>query len=86
MKYYVSENEIALNSEKDAFEIAHILLENDYVVMISKEEDLTVINWEYSKWANRNDMIFRSREEYEWEEYEETKADENENQGECYND
>lgn len=69
---YISENEFAVESYEDAIKISEVLLRNDYVVMISREESLYIINYEWSPHnADRNDMIFRSREDWEIESFEE---------------
>ena len=60
---YLTNNEIAVNSFADAQLIAETLLANDYVVMISKEEYLYIINYIWSEnGANRNDVVFQKRD------------------------
>lgn len=56
--------EIAVDDFYDASTIAEILLKNGNVVMLSKEEDLTIIDaiWDEG-FADRNDMVFLTREE-----------------------
>ncbi len=62
------QNEIALESAAAAELIAETLLtEGHYVVMISREENLWIVNYEYSHYRSRNDVVFMSREEYEKE-------------------
>ena len=52
-------NEIAVKKFEDAAILAEVLLKNDYVVMLSKEENLLIINYVWSEHeADRNDMIF----------------------------
>lgn len=63
-------NELAFNSEKDALEVAAILMRNDYCVLLSKEDDLTVLNYEYSQYCDRNDVVFMSAEEFDSKYYE----------------
>lgn len=63
--YYVTNNEIATKSYSDALSLAEILLDNNYVVMISKEEKLYIVNYIWSPTCNRNDVCFQSREEVE---------------------
>lgn len=63
-------NELAFNSEKDALEVAAILMRNDYCVLLSKEDDLTVLNYEYSQYSDRNDVVFMSAEEFDSKYYE----------------
>ena len=63
---YITDNEIALHSFEDAVAIAKILLNNGYVTMISKEEKLYIVNYEWSPSdANRNDVAFINRDELE---------------------
>ena len=72
---YHSKNELGFKNEEDAMKVASILLNNFYVVMLSKEENLTIVNYEYSHLSDRNDVIFRSLEEWEWEEYNKEKEE-----------
>lgn len=61
-------NEIALHSAESAFKIVEELLSNgNYVVMISREEQLWIVNYLYSDGCDRNDVVFMSREDYEEE-------------------
>jgi len=60
---YITNNEIALHGIGDAFNIAKVLLDNGYVAMISKEENLFIVNYVWSpNNADRNDVCFQSRE------------------------
>ncbi len=69
MSMYISENEIAI--KKDDFiaaqDIVSGLLRNDYVVMLSREENLIIINYEWAPNANRNGVVFRKRTKFEEE-------------------
>ena len=63
---YVTNNEIAVKSFANAETLAELLLDEGYVVMISKEENLYIVNYVWSpNYANRNDVCFQSREETE---------------------
>ena len=66
-------NEIAIRNQEDAMKIASILMNEEYVVMLSKEEDLTIINFEYAPHSDRNHVVFMARDEYEeeWDEFRE---------------
>ncbi len=75
---YLPTNEIAVESFEQACTIAKILLDNHSVVCISQEEQLYIVNWEFSWLSNRNDVIFRSREDWEYEEMQERKLMEEE--------
>lgn len=57
-------NEIACKNRETAFAIADLLLLEDHVVMLSKEEDLTIINFHYSQHADRNGIAFGYKEDY----------------------
>ncbi len=60
------ENEIALNNKEDALKIASCLLNQGYVVMLSSEEQLTIINYIWrSELGDRNDIVFMSRDTFE---------------------
>lgn len=62
-------NELAFKDHNRGFEVAKNLLEESYVVMLSYEEDLLIVNWEWcpTPQANRNCVVFMSQEEYEEE-------------------
>lgn len=63
---YITKNELALHSFEDAVAITKVFLDNGYVTMISKEEKLYIVNYEWSpNDANRNDVAFMNREELE---------------------
>lgn len=63
---YITDNEVALHSFEDAVAMAKILLNNGYVTMISKEEKLYIVNYEWSpKGADRNDVAFMNKDELE---------------------
>ena len=63
MNNYVTNNEIAFHDRYNAQRVAALLLEEGYVVMISREEQLYIVNYVWSpNDANRNDVVFNSRE------------------------
>ena len=60
---YVTRNEIAVKNYADALTLAETLLDNGYVVMLSREEKLYIINYIWSQRdCNRNDVVFQDRE------------------------
>lgn len=61
----MSEIEIAVNDYYDATTIAEILMNNNYVVMMSREEDLYILNVIWSAGCNRNNVVFMDRGEFE---------------------
>ena len=60
-------NEIAVKDRWNALSIADMLLEENYVVMLSKEEEFTIINFEFASGGDRNEITFMRRDEYEEE-------------------
>lgn len=64
------ENEIVFKNHNKGLEVAKALLDENYVVMLSYEEQRLVIDYEFSEHgADRNDMVFMRRDEYEEEVY-----------------
>ena len=63
-------NELAFKSCDNCMAVARILVEERNVVLISREENLWILNFEYSHNSNRNDVVFMSQEEF-YEQYEE---------------
>ena len=62
----MSEFSIAVNSYEDAYELSLILLKNDYVTMISREESLYIVSAIWSeRHADRNDVVFMDKYEFE---------------------
>ena len=59
------ENEIAIRNKEAAMKVISCLVEEEYCVMLSREEDLYIIDFEYSKYSNRNNVVFMSREDFE---------------------
>lgn len=53
---------------KKGLEVAKTLIDEHYVVLLSYEENLLIVNWEYTPKSDRNDVVFMGREEFE-EEY-----------------
>lgn len=56
-------NEIVFESCENCMEVARILVEEANVVLISREEDLWILNFIYSEHSDRNDVVFMSQEE-----------------------
>lgn len=62
-------NEIAFHNKENALKVAEILVEEDNCVLLSKEEDLYIINFEYSQYSDRNNVVFMDREEFDTKYY-----------------
>lgn len=63
---YLPQDGIAVHSFEDATALMQILLNNGNCVMISREENLWIVNWLWSERdADRNDVIFTDRAAYE---------------------
>ena len=58
-------NEISFHNHQVGMEVAKALLNEHYVVMLSYEEDLLIVNYEYSRYSDRNDMVFMPRDVFE---------------------
>lgn len=58
-------NEITVSDKESAMKIANILVDEEYCVMLSKEEDLYIIDFEYSEFSDRNNVVFMNREDFE---------------------
>lgn len=58
-------NEIAVSDKEAAMKIANILVDEEYCVMLSREEDLYIIDFEYSEFSDRNNVVFMNREDFE---------------------
>lgn len=58
-------NEIAIRNKEAAMRVVSCLVEEEYCVMLSREEDLYIIDFEYSEYSDRNNVIFMSREDFE---------------------
>ena len=57
-------NEIAFNSCGNCMQVAMILVEESNVVLISREENLWILNYEYSHNSDRNDVFFMPKDEF----------------------
>ena len=61
-------NELAFKDHYNGMSVAEMLLDEDYVVLLSYEDDLLIVNYEWSEHnADRNDVVFMSRYEYDTE-------------------
>ena len=58
-------NEISVSDKESAMKIANILVDEEYCVMLSREEDLYIIDFEYSEFSDRNNVVFMNREDFE---------------------
>lgn len=65
MECWKKKNELTFHNHEKGMEVAKTLLDENYVVMLSYEEDLLVLNWEWSPYADRNDVIFMARDEFD---------------------
>ena len=63
---YLTSNELALRSFEDVSQVIESLVNNGYVVMVSREENLWIINYEWTNnESDRNDIVFILREKVE---------------------
>ena len=58
--------EIALDTYEDAVATAEILLRTNYVVMLSREDAIFIVNAVFAVYGgDRNDVVFMSREYFD---------------------
>lgn len=62
----MSEFSVAIHDYDQACALSKILMDNDYVVMLSIEEQLYIVSAIWSeRHADRNDVVFMDRYEFE---------------------
>lgn len=62
----IGEGELVFETPEAAFETVRQMLTNGhYVVMVSREEELWIVNYLYSDLCSRNDVVFMNREDFE---------------------
>ena len=60
--------QIVFQNHEHALQVAKILLEEDYVVMLSYEDEYLVVNYIWTEHhADRNEVVFMHHEDYEEE-------------------
>lgn len=65
---YLEQSGLAFDTYDAAATVQKILLEQGYCVMMSREENLWILNWVWTETpADRNDVIFINRGKYECE-------------------
>lgn len=64
-------HELTFKDHNRGFDVARLLLDEGYVVMLSYEKDLLILTYEFSEnGADRNDVVLIRRDEYD--DFEET--------------
>ena len=59
---FLPKGEIAVDNFQAMETLLGVLIDNKYVVMVSREEELYIINYIYSRYTDRNDVVFQSRD------------------------
>lgn len=68
---FLEQDALVFDSYEDAAEVQKILIKNGYCVMMSREESFWLLNWVWTETpADRTEVIFINREDYEDNEYE----------------
>lgn len=71
IKQFLDSDALTFSTFEEAAAVQKILVENGYCVLMSREEHLWLLNWVWTSTpADRNEVIFISREIYECEEWE----------------
>ena len=63
-------HELSFHNHERGMAVAKALLDEHYVVLLSYEEDLLILNYEWSPNTDRNDVVFMRRDEFEEEFFE----------------
>lgn len=63
-------NELSFYNHERGMAVAKALLDEHYVVLLSHEENLLILNYEWSLSSNRNEVVFMRRDEFEEEFFE----------------
>jgi hypothetical protein len=62
----IGEGELVFETPEAVFEtVRQMLTAGHYVVMLSREEQLWIVNYQYSDTCSRNDVVFMSREDFD---------------------
>lgn len=64
------QNELSFYNHERGMTVAKALLDEHYIVLLSYEEDLLILNYEWSPNTNRNDVVFMRRDVFEEEFFE----------------
>lgn len=77
MSKFIPDGELTFHDWESCQTVADILLNEGYVLLLSREEQLFILNYIWSsEEADRNDVVFMDRAEFEEKFYEETDWDE----------
>jgi hypothetical protein len=63
----IPSNEVLVHSYDEAAQLAKILMDNNYVVMLSMENGNYIVNWTWSENGeepDRNDVVFMDRSDF----------------------
>ena len=73
MTRLIPDNEISFHNWEGCKTVMEVLLSEGYVLLLSLEEGLYIINyiWTTENEADRNDVVFMARDEFEEKFYEE---------------
>lgn len=64
------QNELSFYNHERGMAVAKALLDEHYIVLLSYEEDLLILNYEWSPNTDRNDVVFMRRDAFEEEFFE----------------
>lgn len=71
IKDYLPQDSLTFSTYDEAATVQKILINNGYCVMMSREEELWLLNWIWPEGGNadRNGVIFINRAQYEYDEW-----------------
>ena len=72
MTKLIPEGELTFHDWQSCIDVADILMDEGYVVMLSREENFYIINyvWSSERYADRSNVVFMEREDFEQKFYE----------------
>lgn len=63
----MNEKCVTVDSLEAALKLAAILVDQEYCVMLSREDEFYIVTFEFSVNSDRNGVVFMSREDYDEE-------------------
>lgn len=71
MKDLIPKEELSFHNFDSCMKVAEVLLDEGYVLLLGVEEELYTLNCIWTGYGDRNDVVFMSRDDFEYRFYEE---------------
>ena len=69
LKDFLPQDCLTFSTYEEAAAVQKILIDNGYCTMMGREEQLWTLNWIWAENADRNNVIFLERQDYEYYEW-----------------